>query len=58
MAWSLARKRFVAALGVFVLWVAALCMLAWISARPPAARDAPVEGLSPAPGTASRAAEH
>jgi hypothetical protein len=40
MAWSLDRKRFVAALGAFLVWVVLLSALAIISAYRPAARSA------------------
>ncbi len=42
MVLSLDRKRFFAALGLFVLWVALLVGLAIVSANRPAARNAPV----------------
>jgi hypothetical protein len=40
MAWNAARKRFVAALALFLIWVAALAVLAAVSAYRPAARSA------------------
>ncbi len=40
MAWSPDRRRFVAALGLFVLWVMLLAALAIVSAYRPAVRNA------------------
>ena len=40
MAWSGDRKRFVGALGLFLLWVVLLSALAIVSAYRPAARSA------------------
>jgi len=49
MAWSLDRKRFVAALGAFLVWVVLLSALAIVSAYRPAARSALPD--QPAPST-------
>jgi|GEM_PF-1924909 hypothetical protein len=51
MAWSLDRKRFVAALGAFLVWVVLLSALAIVSAYRPAARSA----LPDQPATSSEA---
>ncbi len=46
MVWNTPRKRFFAALLLFVLWVAALAALAVVSAYRPAARSAPPGQIS------------
>ena len=54
MAWSLERKRFVAALSLFLLWVVLLGVLAVVSAYRPAARSSVPDQPAAAgePGTA------
>ena len=47
MAWSTDRKRFAAAIALFVAWVAALALLAVVSSNRPSARTSPNE---PPPG--------
>jgi hypothetical protein len=41
MGWSLERKRFLAALAVFLVWVAMLTALAVLSSRRPPTRTGP-----------------